>query len=218
MTIGELARYFRAATPELSNLDLRVVAMRGWERAMLWEDTGLPWRPPSPNLRTPRAALAYPAFGLMEGIEISEGRGIEETFEKIGAPWIDGAAFARALNALELPGVEFLPTTFTPQAISAAPRPRFRGELCRGVALRVVDPRSFEPVRTGLAAIATLRSLYPRSFHWTRSGGEYWIDLLLGTERPRVGLEEGTPLARVLEGERKRMESFLGERKAHLLY
>ena len=218
MTMGELARYFRASTPGLSNLDLRVVAMRGWDRAMLWEDTGLPWRPPSPNLRTPLAALAYPAFGLIEGIEISEGRGIEETFEKIGAPWIDGAAFAEALNALELPGVEFLPTTFTPQAISAAPQPRFRGELCRGVALQVVDPRSFEPVRTGLAAIATLRSLYPRSFRWTRSDGEYWIDLLLGTERPRLGLDQGLPLARVLEGERKRVESFLEERKAHLLY
>jgi uncharacterized protein YbbC (DUF1343 family) len=121
MTVGELARFFRASSPILAPLDLKVVAMRGWERRMLWDDTGLTWRPPSPNLRTPRAALAYPALGLIEGVEISEGRGIEETFEKIGAPWIDEAAYAAALNALGLPGVQFLPTTFTPRAMPASP-------------------------------------------------------------------------------------------------
>jgi uncharacterized protein YbbC (DUF1343 family) len=218
MTLGELARWFRASDPDLAPLDLKVVAMRGWERHMLWEDTGLRWRPPSPNLRTPRAALAYAALGLMEGVEISEGRGIEDTFETIGAPWIDEAAYAAALNALGLPGVEFLPTTFTPRAIPEAPDPRFRGQLCRGVNLRVVDPRRFEPVRTGFAAIEALRSLYPRSFRWVRSEGEYWIDLLLGTERPRLALEAGVPLERILERERAAIEGFVRARKAHLLY
>jgi len=218
MTVGELARFFRASSPILAPLDLKVVAMRGWERRMLWEDTGLTWRPPSPNLRTPRAALAYPALGLMEGVEISEGRGIEETFEKIGAPWIDEAAYAAALNALGLPGVQFLPTTFTPRAMPASPDPRFRGELCRGVALAVTDPRGFEPVRTGLAAIETLRSLYPGSFRWVRSEREYWIDLLLGTKRPRLALEAGVPVEQILERERTAIESFVRERKPHLLY
>jgi uncharacterized protein YbbC (DUF1343 family) len=218
MTVGELARFFRASSPALARLDLKVVAMRGWERHMLWDDTGLTWRRPSPNLRTSRAALAYPALGLMEGVEISEGRGIEETFEKIGAPWIDEAAYAAALNALGLPGVQFLPATFTPQAMPASPDPRVRGELCRGVALLVIDPRSFEPVRTGLAAIETLRSLYPGSFRWVKNEREYWIDLLLGTERPRLALEAGFPLERILERERAAVETFIQERKPHLLY
>lgn len=218
LTFGELARFFRATSPDLGDLDLRVVAMRGWERTMLWEDTGLPWQPPSPNLRTSRSVLAYPAFGLMEGVEISEGRGIEETFEKIGAPWIDGAAYAEALNARRLPGVRFLPTTFTPQSIPAAPDPRFRGELCRGVALRIVDPLTFEPVRTGLAAIETLRSLYPRSFQWVKRGREYWIDLLLGSERPRLALEAGIPLDAILDEARSSVASFVRERERHLLY
>ena len=218
MTLGELARFFLASSPDLAPLDLKVVEMRGWDRHMLWDDTGLTWRPPSPNLRTSRAALAYPAFGLMEGVEISEGRGIEETFEKIGAPWIDEAAYAAALNALGLPGVQFLPTTFTPRAVPASPDPRFRGELCRGVTLQVVDPRRFEPVRTGLAAIETLRSLSPGSFRWVRNERDYWIDLLLGTERPRLALEAGVPLERILERERTAIESFARERKPHLLY
>ncbi len=218
MTLGELARFFRAESPELANLDLRIVAMRGWDRSMLWEDTGLPWQPPSPNLRTARSALAYPAFGLLEGVELSEGRGTEDAFEKMGAPWVEEAALADALNALELPGVEFLPTTFTPQPLPATPRPRLQGELCRGVALRVRDVRAFEPVPTGLAVIATLRSLYPGSFRWVRTDRGHWIDLLLGTERPRLALDEGVPVPRILEGERAAVERFLRERKPHLLY
>ncbi len=218
MTVGELARFLRASGPDLSELDLRVVAMHGWERSMLWDETGLPWRPPSPNLRTSRAAFAYAVFGLMEGVEISEGRGVEETFETIGAPWIDEAAYAQALEALALPGVKFFPATFTPRAIPAAPRPRFRGELCRGVTLRIVDPRALEPVRTGLAALSALRSLYPGSFRWERTERGYWIDILLGTARPRVALEEGVPPERILERERTAVESFLRERKPHLLY
>lgn len=218
MTLGELAGFFRATTPGLDDLDLRVVAMRGWERRMLWEETGLPWRPPSPNLRTSSSALAYPAFGLMEGVEISEGRGIEETFETIGAPWIDAASYAEALNARRLPGVRFVPATFTPQSIPAAPDPRFRGELCRGVTLQIVDPSSFEPLRTGLAAIETLRSLYPRSFQWTRRGREHWIDVLLGSERPRRALEAEIPLDEILEEAKASVQSFLRERDKYLLY
>lgn len=218
MTLGELARFFRATCPELRHLDLRVVAMRGWERRMLWEDTGLPWRPPSPNLRTSASALAYPAFGLMEGIEISEGRGIEETFETIGAPWIDAASYAEALNGRRLPGVHFLPATFTPQSMDAAPSPRFRGELCRGVTLRITDPAAFEPLRTGLAAIEILRSLYPRPFQWVKQGREYWIDVLLGSTRPRLALEAEIPLEAILAEAKSSVESFAREREKYLLY
>ncbi len=218
MTLGELALFFRATSPEMATLDLKVVAMRGWERRMLWDDTGLAWRPPSPNLRTPRAALAYPALGLMEGVEVSEGRGIEETFEKIGAPWVDGTAYAAALNSLGLPGVRFDPATFTPRATASSPDPRFRNQLCRGVALSIVDPRRFEPLRTGLAAIETLRSLYPGSFRWVKDERGYWIDLLLGTERPRLGIDAGVPLERILARERPAIESFVRDRKPYLLY
>jgi uncharacterized protein YbbC (DUF1343 family) len=218
LTMGELARYFRGHDDALSTLRLTVVPMRGWTRDMLWEDTDLPWRSPSPNLRTARSALAYPAFGLFEGIEASEGRGIEETFESVGAPWIDERAFARRLNELGLPGVAFHPARFVPQSIPAAPHPRYEGELCRGVAVDLRNPREFEAVRTGLSAIAVLRSLFPGSFRWVREGDRYWIDLLLGTDRPRLELDAGLGVAAVLQQEQASVDRFLQERRGYLLY
>jgi uncharacterized protein YbbC (DUF1343 family) len=218
MTLGELARFFRASMPDLASLDLRVVPMRGWERGMLWDDTGLEWRPPSPNLRTFQSALAFAAFGLMEGVEISEGRGIEETFEKIGAPWIVESEYAAALEALRIPGVRFAPAVFIPKSLPAAPHPRFEGELCRGAALAIVHPERFEALRTGLAAIETLRSLYPGSFRWVKNDGKYWIDVLLGTDRPRLALEAGAPLETILQRERDSIADFIRDRKPHLLY
>ena len=95
MTAGELAGLFGASMTG-TGLELEVIQVRGFGRGMLWKDTGLSWNPPSPNIRTARAALAYPAFGLIEGINVNEGRGIEDTFERIGAPWIDGAKLAAA--------------------------------------------------------------------------------------------------------------------------
>jgi beta-N-acetylhexosaminidase len=218
MTLGELARLFRAEDPHLAKLELRVVEMRGFTRSMQWEDTGLPFRPPSPNLRTPKSVLAYPAFGLLEGVEVSEGRGTEEAFEKMGAPWIVEADLSGALTARELPGVVFPPTSFTPRSMPAALRPRLEGEPCRGVFLRVVDPRAYAAVRTGLEVIATLRSLYARNFRWVKSGEHYWIDTLLGTDRPRRALEEGVGVERILDRERAAVEEFLQRRKPHLLY
>lgn len=218
LTVGELARYFRATDGALSSLKLTVVAMKGWKRDMLWVDTGLTWRPPSPNLRTARSAIAYPAFGLFEGIEASEGRGREETFEIVGAPWIDERAYAKALTELRLPGIAFRPVQFVPRSIPAAPSPRFQDELCRGVAVEIRNPRKFEAVRTGLSAIFTLRSLFPDSFHWVRNGERYWIDLLLGTDRPRRALEAGATVEEVLRQEQSSIERFLQERRSYLLY
>lgn len=218
LTLGELARYFRARDEAMSSLNLTVVPMRGWRRDMLWADTGLPWRPPSPNLRTARSAIAFAAFGLFEGIEASEGRGLETTFETVGAPWVEESAFSRALTARRLPGVAFHPTRFVPRSIPAVPHPRFEGELCRGVAVEIRNPRKFEAVRTGLTAIATLRTLFPDSFHWVKDGDRYWIDLLLGTDRPRLALEAGVAVEEVLARERTSIERFLRERGAYLLY
>ena len=185
---------------------------------MLWVDTRLEWLPPSPNIRTPSAALAYPALGLVEGINVNEGRGIEHTFERIGAPWIDGEELSLALSRLELPGVVFRPTRFTPQSTAAAPRPKYESERCSGVAMTVTEPSRFEAVRTGLTAIATIRSLYPDAFEWVRRGERYWIDLLLGSDRPRRALEQGLGVSEILRRERAELYRFLERRAEHLLY
>lgn len=213
MTTGELARYFAADA-----LDLDVVQARGWRREMTWEETDLPWVAPSPNIRTPHAALAYPATGLLEGVNVSEGRGIEATFERIGAPWIDAESLSARLGALGLPGVSFRPARFIPRAIDAAPHPKYEGEVCHGVEISVSDPSAFQAVRTGLEVIATIRALHPDDFEWIRRDGRYWLDRLLGTDRPRQAIEAGVSVGEILARERAASERFLRVRAEHLLY
>jgi uncharacterized protein YbbC (DUF1343 family) len=218
LTVGELARFFRATSADLESLNLRVVPLRGWTRAMTWEETGLLWNTPSPNIRTVHAALAYPAFGLLEGVDFSEGRGIEETFERIGAPWVQEEALANALGKQGLRGVRFHPTTFVPRAIPAAPRPRFQDEMCRGVRIEISDSREFSPVLTGLTTISLLRSQFPESFRWEKRGETYWIDLLLGTDRPRRSLDAGVSARDIFSREGTAVLRFVEERRKHLLY
>ena len=219
MTTGELARYFARELPGPDTVELEVVRVSGLVREASWGDTGLGWLAPSPNIRTPSAALAYPALGLLEGVQVSEGRGIAETFERFGAPWIDAEVFASALNALELPGVRFEPTEFTPRVTAAAPRPKYADELCRGAELVVTDAPGFEAVRTGLHVIATIRELYPERFEWVESrGGGYWIDQLLGTDRLRLGIDAGVSVDTLLERERAELERFRERTSPLLLY
>ena len=218
MTVGELARFFRGTESELSSLKLTVVPVRGWKRDMLWSDTGLLWRTPSPNLRSFDSALAYPAFGLFEGVDFSEGRGIEETFEKIGAPWVDERKLVDALARRELAGARFHPATFVPRSIAAAPRPRFVDQDCRGIELEILDARAFSPVLTGLTAIEEVRSQFPRSFRWVERDGTYWIDLLLGSDRPRRALDAGAGAMSILRAEDEAVARFVRERQSYLLY
>lgn len=160
MTLGELARlYVRHFGVEC---ELEVVAMEGWRRGMRWEDTGLPWVPPSPNLRNPTQALLYPTLGLLEGANVSVGRGTDEPFERLGAPWIEGARLAAALEEADLPGVRFAPRDFTPASS------RFAGERCGGVQLALTDAAAFEPVRTGLTIAWHLNRLWSREFDVAR--------------------------------------------------
>ena len=156
LTVGEVARYFQAHfTPRV---ELEVVAMRDWSRSMWFEDTGLPWVNPSPNMRNPTQALLYPALGLIEFCEVSVGRGTDEPFERFGAPWIDGVELASALRAAELPGLAFAPLRFTPEAS------RFEGEECQGVGLSITDRAAVRPVEAGLRIAWELTRLYGEHF------------------------------------------------------
>jgi uncharacterized protein YbbC (DUF1343 family) len=160
LTLGELARLLAADL----DLDVRldVVGVEGWDRRMRYEETGLPWAPPSPNLRAARTALAYPATALLEGTNVSVGRGTDTPFEILGAPFIDAAELAAFLARETLPGVRFTATHFVPRA---GPH---RGLRCHGVALEITDPSAFRPVRTGLALARGLFGLHPREWDATR--------------------------------------------------
>jgi uncharacterized protein YbbC (DUF1343 family)/CubicO group peptidase (beta-lactamase class C family) len=157
MTIGELARLFNGE--KQLGADLTIVAMQNWQRSDWFDETGLPWTNPSPNMRNMVAASLYPGIGAIEGTNISVGRGTDTPFEHIGAPWIDGVALAAALNARELPGIRFYPVTFTPAAGA-----KLAGQACHGVFMIVTDRDRLRPVRVGLEIASALSRLHGQQF------------------------------------------------------
>jgi len=169
-TIGELAQLFRAE--RVPEADLVVLPLEGWHRAHYLDETGLPWVMPSPNMPTPDTAVVYPGLCLLEGTNLSEGRGTTRPFELFGAPWIDGDKLTRALRALGLPGVRFREAAFEPGFQKHA------GKICRGAQLHVTDRGSFRPLRTGLSILRTVSELYPADFAWKQPPYEYEHDKL----------------------------------------
>jgi uncharacterized protein YbbC (DUF1343 family) len=215
MTIGELALMFRE---ELDlDLDLRVVRMRGWRRRMHFEDTGLPWVLPSPNMPTPDTAFVYPGGCLIEGTNLSEARGTTRPFELVGAPWLDGYALARALEQEQLDGVGFRPVAFTPTFHKHADR------VCRGVQVHILDRERFPAFLTYLLLIHLARKQNPRRFAWREPPYEYEyvkppIDILCGTDRVREAIDAGRSPRRLARGWPKQLEAFERRRRRHLLY
>ncbi|SDJ81222.1 exo-beta-N-acetylmuramidase NamZ family protein [Nonomuraea jiangxiensis] len=175
-TAGELAGLFGF------DLDLRVVEMEGWRRDMTYAETGLPWVMPSVNMPTTDTALVYPGTGLFEGTNFSEGRGTTRPFELVGAPYAD-ARLAPALAALDLPGVRFRETWFTPTFHKHA------GTPCRGVQLHVHDRAAFRPVLTGLSMLHVARTLYPDDLRWRGPG--LFLDDLWGSGSLTTSLDSG---------------------------
>lgn len=154
MTAGELALYFKDVKG-LDGLDLEIVKCEGWKRSETWEYTGLTWINPSPNMRTVNQAILYPGIALVEGSNISVGRGTDTPFELVGAPYIDGRKLAALMNSKDLPGVLFYPIEFTPDAS------RFSGERCGGIAIMVTDRSKLEPIRVGMDLAWAIHRLFP---------------------------------------------------------
>ena len=213
MTAGEIARLFNEAFGV--GCDLTVVPMEGWRRAMWYDETGLPFIPPSPNLPTLSAVTVYPGMCLVEGTTLSEGRGTTKPFEYIGAPWIQAEALAAALNELELPGVRFRPVYFTPTFS------KYQGETCAGVHVVVMDRAAFRPVETALHLLATVKQRYPDRFGWRApwtAGGHYPIDLLSGGIQVRQHLDASHPIPDLVNGWQDELRAFGNLRAKYLLY
>lgn len=185
LTIGELSRLFN--THFGVRCDLRVLPMKGWKREMWFDETGLPWVAPSPNMPTLEAATAYPGTCLIEGTNASEGRGTTLPFVTFGAAWVKPQALREYLIDCELPGVAFREAYFTPTAS------KFNGERCGGVQLYVTDRQVFRPVLTGVAATSALLQLYPDQFAFRAAppSGKCHFDLLAGNSSVREAIQAG---------------------------
>lgn len=213
MTVGELARLFNTAFG--IGCDLTVVPLAGWRRALWYDQTGLPFVPPSPNLPTLSALTVYPGTCLIEGTNLSEGRGTTRPFEYIGAPWVEAEALAAMLNDLALPGARFRPVYFVPTFS------KHQGALCKGVHLYVTDRDRFRPVETALHLIAAVKAAYPDHFAWRepwKPGGHYPIDLLSGGNTVREHLDANRPIPDLAGGWEQGLAAFALLRADALLY
>jgi uncharacterized protein YbbC (DUF1343 family) len=211
MTVGELARLFNAewvAAEAGRPVSLTVVQVAGWSRQMYYEDTGLPWVPPSPNMPTVDTAVVYPGTCLFEGTQASEGRGSTRPFEEIGAPYGDWR-WADALNGLRLPGVAFRENYFTPTFS------KFTGQNVGGVQLIVTDRRACDPIRTAIAMLVTLKRLYPGDFAWRPDN---WIDKLTGSDQVRTSIDAGADTDDVVAGWQGELTAFRALRAKYLSY
>jgi len=217
MTVGELAKMFNDEgwLENAVKADLTVVKMENYSRRMWFDQTGLPWVKPSPNMMTLKTAIVYTATCFIEGTNVSEGRGTQHPFEWIGAPWIDGEKLAKELNYYKLPGVKFEPISFTPTDIEKVTvDPKYEGEKCGGVYLNVYDREKFEPVKVGVYILYTLKKLYPDKFKW-RTAGQ---DRLWGTDKVRLMIDEGKKPDEIIKTWEDDVKKFLSIRQKYLLY
>ena len=185
LTVGELALLFHRAFGV--GEEPGVVALEGWQRSRRFAETGLPWVLPSPNMPTPDTSLVYPGACLVEGTNLSEGRGTTRPFELVGAPWADRVEIAGWLDRLDLPGVRFHPITFTPGLPGTSVEVKWRGDVCQGVRIEITDAKAYRSVVTGLAVVSAFRRSHPDEFRWR---GPHF-DRLAGVRWLREGIEEG---------------------------
>jgi uncharacterized protein YbbC (DUF1343 family) len=215
MTIGELARLFNEEFGIGADLD--VMPMEGWRRQLYFEECGVPWVLPSPNLPTVDSAVVYPGTVLFEGTNVSEGRGTTRPFELLGAPWVKDESFAGELNELELPGVRFRPAVIEPTFHKHA------RTTCGGVQIHVCDRASFRPVETGVALLAAFRAHGRSAFAWRDPPYEYEheklpIDILAGSSELRLQIEGGLSARAIADSWTPAVGKFEQIRERFLMY
>ena len=215
MTVGELALMFNDIFS--FKAEIEVLKISGWQKNMWFDDTGLPWVAPSPNMPNLETAIVYPGRCLLEGTNISCGRGTAKPFLILGAPWIDGDTLAKILNSKELPGVKFRSTAFIPTSS------KYQEERCEGVEIYVLNRDEFQPVRAGLEIIASVKRLYPKEFEWrkwrtSQNKESYSVDRLTGTDKVRKALNRGVAVDKIIKEWQEPLNTFKKNREKYLLY
>ncbi|MDP2886979.1 MAG: DUF1343 domain-containing protein [Ignavibacteria bacterium] len=217
LTVGELALLWNDEG-WLANgvkVSLQVIEMEGWQRSMWYDETGLAWTPPSPNMKTLTTAIVYPGLCLVEGTSISEGRGTMSPFQIIGAPWAEPEKVLKHLSAYHTPGVVFSAAEFTPNEIpGTAVEPKFEGLLCRGVRISIVDRNAVQPVHLGIAILSAFKRAHPTEAVFR----ERRFDVLTGNANVRHQLDRGVHPDEICSGWDDELSSFGEIRSRHLMY
>jgi uncharacterized protein YbbC (DUF1343 family) len=204
LTIGELAQLFNEENH--NQCDLHVIAMKNWRRNYFYEETGLRWLPPSPNLRTLKGAVLYPGLEILQNGGVSVGRGTEVPFEEFGAPWMHGEDVAARLNERHIPGVRFVAADFIPVA------GLYAAERCGGVAIRVLDKRAVHSMTMGMEVASVLRQLYADHFDVQK------MLFLVGNEQTIRQLQEGVPATEIVKSWDVDLKTYEVMRRKYLLY
>jgi len=215
MTLAELLHF--ASSCRASDADLLVLKAQNYNREMSFEQTGLIFVPPSPNMPSLTTAFVYPGACLLEATNLSEGRGTTRPFETFGAPFLDANQLAKELNGLNLPGVKFRPIQFSPSFH------KFAGKSCGGCFWHVIDPQAYRPFLTGLAILKICREMAAGIFKWRKETYEFVdhipaMDLLTGSSALRIMLEQDASLREMAESYAAEEKRFFEERKPFLIY
>jgi uncharacterized protein YbbC (DUF1343 family) len=205
MTVGELAKMIQVEK-KLDKLELQVIPCENWSRDQYYDQTGLIWTNPSPNMRSLTQALLYPGIGIWEFTNISVGRGTDTPFQVVGAPWIDHQALVSAMHSLKLPGTSSVPIEFTPTSS------KFSGELCKGIEFFITDREQFDPMQLGLALAWALRSQHPQQ--WETKN----LNRLLGNQQCADAILAGQTPDELLDIARQGISDFLRRRETFIIY
>jgi uncharacterized protein YbbC (DUF1343 family) len=217
MTVGELAVMANTSgwLKDRKHAKLSVVEMENWKRKQWYDETKLQWIKPSPNMSSLQTATIYPGMCLIEGMNVSEGRGTEKPFEFIGAPWINGKELAKKLNDVRLPGVKFEGIEFTPHEIpNVASNPKYKDQLCSGVYIKVINRNIINSVKIGLAVVSEIHTLYKDSLKFRERG----FDRLAGTPVIREMILQGKTINEIESTWKEELKEFMKQRKKVLLY
>jgi uncharacterized protein YbbC (DUF1343 family) len=204
MTVGELATLFNAEMK--IGAKLHVIRMRGYERTHWYDETGLLWLSPSPNLRTLTEAILYPGVAMVESSNVSVGRGTTTPFELLGAPWINGEELASYLNSREIKGIRFMPAEFTPVGSS------FKNQLCHGVQIVLLDRQVLDSPALGIEIASALYHLYPKDFQLDKTLG------LIGSREVLQAIKDGRDPAAIAQNWQEPLEQFYKLRSKYFLY
>lgn len=212
MTVGELAKLFNSEFG--IGADLTVVEMEGWKRNIYYDETPLEWILPSPNMPTLETAVVYPGAALIEGTNVSEGRGTTKPFELIGAPFINSDNLAAKLNSYKLPGVTFRAASFIPTFSKHA------NVLSHGIQIHVTDRNAYKPFETGLYIVKTIHDMYPNDFQFRapNAAGISFFDNLVGNGSIRADIEAGKSIEEIKAAWQAGLDEFNGVREKYLLY